>query len=76
MIFCVFVCVCTFTYSSITDNPICTKLGMLRQGRDFRNIKTLKKLSQVRVPMRVVSVACKLSITEKLCQTKVVSFKE
>jgi hypothetical protein len=37
----------------------------MRAGRDFRNVKTLKKLSLVRIPLRVVAVAEKLSKIEE-----------
>jgi hypothetical protein len=62
--FCVWVCV--FAYSSRTDKPICTKLGSFLETRKiFQKGQNSERLSSVRVPMKVVSIAWKLSTIEE-----------
>jgi hypothetical protein len=48
-----------------TNLPLTWHAHTLKIGRDFRKVRTLKKVSLVPVPVRVVSIAQKLSIVEE-----------
>jgi hypothetical protein len=59
--------VCVFAYSSRTDIPVCTKLGMLipRDKEEILERPNSEKVSWVRNALRVVSVSWKLSTSQR-----------
>jgi hypothetical protein len=61
------VCVSVFAYNSRTDISICTKFGMLIpwERKEILDRSNSGKMSWVRVPVRAVPVARKLSKIER-----------